>query len=365
MRRALGIDVASAEWSANGSALIEIDPGSRAFTRVATGVIEWPAGPLTPAHLADAIDACARAGGIGAVGLDGPQGFRDPETPAGTPGVGRRCEYACKTQGKTGVHPVTYPGNQRAWMEFCVELFDELLAKPGVVLANAPASVPPDRGYLLLEVFPTSTWRKAGLTPLPGKGKHPGLKSFTAALSRAFQLPEFTPSTPKTHDDLQAVVAALPAAVLLGGSGVAIPSGVSATLGLDADGRSRRHEGYIWDATPPGGPFQAPRANRARGASQVAVRVTQGVIDDVNRGGPNRAMISVRGVEGATSAARRKLTLAIDDDEYTLVLGDTHAFHGIHQDDTTRQAFETLFALLAEQPQEYLDVRHVVDDVLE
>jgi hypothetical protein len=107
-------------------------------------------------------------------------------------------------------------------------------------------------------------------------------------------------------------------------------SGVPATMGVDADGVSRRREGYIWDATPPE-PFQAPQARRVRsasGASRITVRVTQGVLDDVNRNGPKRAMISVRGVEGATSTAHRKLTLTIDD-EYALVLGDTYAFHGL------------------------------------
>lgn len=362
MRRALGIDVASANWSANGAALVEIDKASGTFTRVDSGVLGWPTDQLTPARLAEVIDAYARAKGVAAVGLDGPQGFRDPATIPGTPGVGRRCEHACNTQGKTGVYPVTYPGNQRGWIEFCVKLFDELLAKQDVVLANDAAPTQPDRGYLLLEVFPTSTWRKSGLTPLPGKSARPVLGPFATALSSAFGLPAVTPAT---HDDLQAIVAALPAAMLLGARGVAVPSGVPATTGMDADGVNRRREGYIWDATPPQ-PFQAPHAGRvsrsASRASRTTVRVTQGVLDDVNRNGPKRAMISVRGVEGATNAASRKLTLTIDDDDYSLVLGDTYAFHRVHQDESTRPAFEALFAMLAERPDQNLEVAGVVDE---
>ena len=53
-----------------------------------------------------------------------------------------------------------------------------------------------------------------------------------------------------THDDLQAVVAALTAAAAAGGPAVVDTKGVPGTVLLDRDGSQRRVEGYIWDVKP-------------------------------------------------------------------------------------------------------------------
>ena len=116
MRRVLGIDLASSSWASVGSATIDFDKDR--FTDVVAGAIRWPAAPLTPDALAEAIDGFARRERICAIAMDGPQGWRDPATPEGMPGVGRRCEYECRTQGKTGAYPRTYPGTQRRWIDF-------------------------------------------------------------------------------------------------------------------------------------------------------------------------------------------------------------------------------------------------------
>jgi len=70
--RALGVDVASAAWASNGSALVEWDVRSRAFTGVRVPAIAWPAAPLSVRALALAIDAFAREASVLAVALDGP-----------------------------------------------------------------------------------------------------------------------------------------------------------------------------------------------------------------------------------------------------------------------------------------------------
>ena len=246
IRKVLGIDLASAKWSSVGSATIEFDDELNAFTRVVAGAITWPTVPLTPDALAGAIDAFARRQGICAVALDGPQGWRDPATPAGTRGVGRRCEYECRTQGKTGAYPRTYPGTQRAWMEFCVEVFARLLARPGVELAD-PAAAAEESSYVVLECFPTSAWRSSGLVALPAKGKFPDLAAHLRSLTAAYRLP---PAAVSSHDDLQAIVAALAAAGAVGGPAVAQPKGAPASLAVHA-GSPLRLEGYIWDVKPP------------------------------------------------------------------------------------------------------------------
>ena len=120
-----------------------------------------------------------------------------------------------------------------------------LRALPHVRLVNAVAGRvdPPAPGtYLLLESFPTSTWRTARLRPLPAKAKTAATAPFAAALVRAFGLPEIGAAS---HDDLQAVVAALPAAALLGGPTQAVPRGEPGRL---VDGYWV--EGLIWDAVP-------------------------------------------------------------------------------------------------------------------
>lgn len=260
--RVLGIDLASARWRFNGSALVEFSSGtgvaaaSRAFTRVVPGVIPWPSDrdpdqPLTPGALAAAIHAVAVRQGVRAAALDGPHAWRNPETAAHLPGVGRRCEYACRTQGKTGVYPTAYPGTQFAWIEFCVQVFDALLAQPGVRLADGPAARPdrdrdPGGGYVVLECFPTAIWRASGLTPLPAKAKRPDVQRFYDALAAAFALP---PVPVTNHDDLQAVVAALAAVGAIGGPVVSRRHGEACCMAAHADG-ARRVEGFIWDAAP-------------------------------------------------------------------------------------------------------------------
>lgn len=359
MRRVLGIDVASSSWKANGSALIEYDEAG--FGRVVPGAIVWPSGPLTPIALADAIDKFARAHAVDATALDGPQGWRSPDTPAGTPGVGRRSEYECSTQGKTGVYPVTYPSNQRPWIEFSIQLFDALLARPGVVLADLETTVSAGAGYAVLECFPTSTWRTSGLTPLPGKGKRPALPPFSQALATAYGLPAFVS---QSHDDLQAMVAALAAVAVIGGPALPIRRGVAATMTAGASG-TRRLEGFIWDAKPKGvgsppnaaeaiatSPSPPPSAT-ASAPSEVVVYVTRRVLDHVNRtADPKQAQIAIKSVAGATAIAKRRVTLTVEGNNYALIIGDSHAVWPTHQSEETTESFEQLFAVLADRPDE-------------
>lgn len=272
MRAVLGLDLASARWSFNGSALLHFHAESRAFTRVVPGAIAWPhAGPgadtpLTPQNLAGVIHAFAVREHVRAVALDGPHAWRNPLTPADAPGVGRRCEYLCRTQGKTGVYPKAYPGTQFAWIDFCVQVFDALLAQPGVRLADVPvvgmgaagdatggrpaghagAMGDVGDGYVVLECFPTSIWRASGLTPLPAKAKRPDVQAHYDALAAVYALP---PAQVTSHDDLQAIVAALAGVGAVGGPVQALPSGEACWMAEHADGL-RRVEGCIWDAAP-------------------------------------------------------------------------------------------------------------------
>ena len=248
--KVLGIDLASSEWSSIGNAALTFDSVSRTPQSVQAGVIQWPAHALTTKELAMAIDHYARANGVCAVALDGPQGWRDPATPQGTRGVGRRCEYECRTQAKTGVYPMTFPRNQRPWIEFCVDVFAELLKQESVLLADPIVEhSAPGEGYLLVECNPTSAWRESGLVPLPGKSKKPLLDPFLDSLAKTYGLPPAAAPI-NSHDDVQAVVAAIVAASIVGGPAVPISTGIASKTITDERGARRRVEGFIWNVRP-------------------------------------------------------------------------------------------------------------------
>ena len=249
----LGVDLASARWADVGTALVWCDVVAGIVTRVAAGVIDWPAHlPVSADALADAIHACAVREGVAAVALDGPHAWRDPARGADGPGVGRLAEFAVRAQCKTGVYPRTFPGTQVAWTRLSIAVFDALLAREGVRLATPDdprAGAGASRagaGYLLLESFPTAIWRASGLTPLPAKSRRPDVAAFYARLADAFALPA---ADVASHDDLQALVAALAGVGVAGGPVDARAHGAPHREVPHADG-PHRVEGWIWDARP-------------------------------------------------------------------------------------------------------------------
>lgn len=151
------------------------------------------------------------------------------------------------------------------WIRFSIEVFERLLEAKDVRLANDPAdarsadsrrSALDGTAYLLLECFPTSTWRSAGLRSLPGHRRVDarGIGEHSRSLARCFGLPPGCHT--ENHDDLQAVVAALPAAGLAGGPCTPVARGEPSRTTTDPV--LHRVEGLIWDAVPVAGPSPAP-----------------------------------------------------------------------------------------------------------
>lgn len=248
----LGIDLACRSWKDIGSALLAFD--RQGFTTALPDAVAWPGEELTPPAVARAIDSFTRAHQVSAVSIDGPQGWRDPAASSSRKGVGRACEYATRTPGKTGTTGIAYPSTFLRWIRFSVEVFAELLKYPDVGLVNDTGGTVPlrQRGYWLLECFPTSTWRTSGLEALPGHRKAPPktVAEFAKRLVDAYSLP--SGAITRNHDHLQAVVAALPAAGLLGGPAQAVARGEPAR---QAD--TALVEGLIWDAAPVDGALPA------------------------------------------------------------------------------------------------------------
>ena len=256
--RVLGVDLASKSWPDNGSAILsfECSPQPR-WLSVEYGCIQWPNSDLTAIGMAEVIHSHVVEKKLDAVSLDGPQGWREPE-PEVRSGVGRWCEYLAACQGKTGEYGKTYPRTYRNWIQFSLGVFETLIDRSDFQLANSPDSkiLEPldDHNCWLLECFPTSIWKTSGLTPLPGKAKvarNPQkILSHVRALQKCYDLPNLG-DWQGTHDDLQAIVAALPAAGLLGGPCQAVPKGKSGWF-VDAKVDIPRHwvEGIIWDSKP-------------------------------------------------------------------------------------------------------------------
>lgn len=256
--KVLGIDLASRKWQDNGSAIITFTTGNdAAWCAVECGCIQWPTHEHLSANaMADVIEKTVKRHGISAVSLDGPQGWRQPNAPARR-GVGRVCEYNANCQGKTGEYGRTYPQTQHDWIKFCIDVFAELVNRGSAQIVNSNERVDTDLApgqYWLLECFPTSTWRESGLPQLPGKsrvGNDNGLiAEYWRMLQQRFGLPQLAAWT-GTHDDLQAIVAALPAAGLMKGPCLAIPKGIPGWWAT-ANELPPRHwvEGIIWDAKP-------------------------------------------------------------------------------------------------------------------
>lgn len=263
----LGIDLACRSWKDIGSAVLAFD--RQGFTTAMPDAVAWPGENLTPSAVARAIDSFARAHQVSAVSIDGPQGWRDPAASSSRKGVGRACEYATRTPGKTGTTGVAYPSTFLHWIRFSIGVFAELLKYPDVALVNDAGGTVPlrQRGYWLLECFPTSTWRTSGLEALPGHRKAPPktVAEFAMRLVDAYSLP--SGAITRNHDHLQAVVAALPAAGLLGGPAGAVARGEPAH---PEDGALV--EGLIWDAMPISGALSAVEPAPAKSAVLVDER---------------------------------------------------------------------------------------------
>jgi hypothetical protein len=259
--RVLGIDLASVRWRDNGIAIVSFTTGAHAeWYAVEYGCVRWPDVDLSPATMADAVEKIVLEHKISAVSLDGPQGWREPIAPD-RPGVGRVCEYEARCQGKTGEYGKTYPQTQHDWIKFCIDLFAELMNRGHARIVNSVEGFESDAmtarkpgQYWLLECFPTSTWRESRLPPLPGKssvGDDASLiADYWARLQQRFGLPQLAAWT-GSHDDLQAIVAALPAAGLLKGPCHAHSKGKAGWWVEESAGYPKHWvEGLLWEATP-------------------------------------------------------------------------------------------------------------------
>jgi hypothetical protein len=253
-RPVLGVDIGTT-WGSTGSALLWTDDGWASVCDCKTRVLSRADGGLDAGSLADAIDRAARAANVAAVSLDGPQGWRDPASSC--IGVGRHAELSARCPGKTGTDGICFPGTYIRWVRLCIDIFERLLSKPGVSLANSHGVVeaPQEPGYSVLECFPTSSWRASSLRPLPGhkRAPPPVVREYAERLAKRYRLP--ASAVTDDHDDLQATVAALVASAALGGPGTRATHGVPSWIAPSGP-NPHRVEGLIWDSSLPAAPIE-------------------------------------------------------------------------------------------------------------
>jgi hypothetical protein len=198
----ISIDLAYKRYSDIGVvALTQVDEGITVeVIRLANlGLSEQPAA----SDLARCLETLAQDRGAQVMLIDGPQAWKSPSN-----GLehSRRCERELNTLGKTGLPGNTKPASYCGFIAFSIELFDELARHgwPRLTAINPPG--PACR--ITIESFPTSAWRKLGLTPLPGKAKATA-ESVRRRLAELQGLYAMQVRPDLTHDELQALVAGL------------------------------------------------------------------------------------------------------------------------------------------------------------
>ncbi len=196
MAATLSIDLASRRYRDYGFALRrEGDP-----------TVELPtpedfelSDPPEAEAFAAAVASFAEAHDVEVLLLDGPQGWRHPDSPIEHM---RLCERVLNTPGKTGPPGNAKPGNFLNYIQFSIDTFQHLRVDHGWSLLSEDWSQSRVRLWAV-EVFPSAAWSLLGLDRIPGKSRKPKLAPWRKDLARVtgYILPK-----QMSHDQLQAAV---------------------------------------------------------------------------------------------------------------------------------------------------------------
>ncbi len=147
----------------------------------------------------------------------------------------------------------------------------------------------------------------------------------------------------------------------MGGPCKSTSYGEPARIVTGSKGQAIPVEGYIWSATPYSrgpsipvtgvhSPTKVIRRSRelSSAGKPLCIRVTQKVVDQVNRQGPSAQQIAITGHTAARLG--EIVTFRLNESEHKLIKRDTHAFWWSHQSSETLPSFEELFGMLADAP---------------
>jgi len=197
----LSIDLASRNYSDLGLCHLAVRGRPEILNPAALGLTGAP----SPVDLASAIDRFCRQEDVSVLLLDGPQGWRWPESSIQHM---RLCERVLNTPARTGDPGQVKPRTYLHFVQFSIEVFREFRLRHGwsLLVEDWPSHT---NKRWVVETFPSVAWDLLGLPRLPGKQRCGALE----VEAWRIRLEGATPYTlPKglSHDELQAI-AALPA----------------------------------------------------------------------------------------------------------------------------------------------------------
>ena len=235
--KVLSVDLAYRDYRDVGIAILESTPTS---IEVSFRLLQGSGRP-TPSAVAEKILRLAEDINAPVILMDGPQGWKSPDTPFPH---SRICERVLNTPAKTGLPGQVKPANYGPFVSFSIEVFDALhdMGWPRYSgdLTRAPQTT--------VESFPLSAWRSLRVPALPSKQKagNEDLSSRLDLLKRIFPL---VLHAEPNHDELQALVSGLAGIPLLAGDMTRLQiEGIAPFL---LDGTMR--EGYIVNPKVPRG----------------------------------------------------------------------------------------------------------------
>ena len=198
----LSVDLARKSYAENGMALLLAGQDEVQLIKPSDLDLEDP--PTTDRFAAALSDFCAYQS-VSVLLIDGPQGWRYPRSQVQHM---RLCERVLNTPGKTGDPGTAKPSTYLPFIQFSIDLFDDLRQSHGWSLLHEGWQHRTGTRWIV-ETFPSSAWATVGLPRLPSKPKStPELLEAgkeAIRLVTGLQIPSRL-----THDELQAVVS-LPA----------------------------------------------------------------------------------------------------------------------------------------------------------
>ena len=229
---ALSIDLALTSYASIGAACVRASASGALHAHVVR--VPLPGRPDV-GTLAGWIHETAERLGAGCIAIDGPLGWRGPDTESAHC---RLSERAVRAPGKTGLPPDgVKPRTYQAFTQLSIALFEQL-TRAGWKLPSGPQSIVASR--MIAETFPTAAWRSLGLVPLPGKSRSRPA-DITSGVSRLMGACEIHIEGLETHDDLQAVVGGIAPAWWMAGLTDRVAFAGVAPFRLDGSWR----EGFI------------------------------------------------------------------------------------------------------------------------
>jgi hypothetical protein len=209
--RVLSIDLAINNLNDLGLCLLEVESqGKSRATFLSPRDDLWLTALPQADELAAKITEFAREHKVRVAMIDGPQGWKSPESAILH---SRVCERILHTPGKTGKKGQVKPASWTRFVEYSTTLFFELLRLGGSQVCTPTATVP-TKGFLAVEIFPSSAWPRLGMEPLPGKKKAipQDMESRLRMISQLFNLEI---SGDLGHDRLQALVSGVAGIAIL------------------------------------------------------------------------------------------------------------------------------------------------------